>query len=92
VSVQSDYHAGECQDRRRNYPDGLDELAALVAGRRRTLKAGNLSSLKERGLVKPVPVWGLLFFLLFRPLFGRARRGGGVKDRPEADRVAAEGP
>lgn len=50
------------------------------------------SSLKERGLVKPVPVWGLLFFLLFRPLFGRARRGGGVKDRPEADRVAAEGP
>jgi hypothetical protein len=53
---------------------------------------GQHTSLKERGLVKPVPVWGLLFFLLFRPLFGRARRGGGVKDRPEADRVAAEGP
>lgn len=53
---------------------------------------GKHSSLKERGFVKPVRC-GLLFsFLLFRRFSGALGRGGGVRDRPEADREAAEGP
>ena len=31
------------------------------------------SSLKERGLVKPVPVWGCSFLSAVPPFFGRAR-------------------
>jgi hypothetical protein len=47
----------------------------------------HFSSLKERGLVKPVHSGVALFFSAVPPLLGALGRGGGVRDRPEADRV-----
>jgi hypothetical protein len=52
----------------------------------------HFSSLKERGLVKPVRSGVAFFFSAVPPLLGALGKGGGVRDRPEADRVAAEGP
>jgi hypothetical protein len=43
-------------------------------------------------LSSPSVVGLLFFFSAVPPLLGALGKGGGVRDRPEADRVAAEGP